>query len=70
LDFAAAAFVHNLLIEMRNRGGAILLVSEDLDELLKVADRILVMSSGEIAHESLRSELDLAAVGRFMGGSA
>jgi simple sugar transport system ATP-binding protein len=70
LDFAAAAFVHNLLIEMRNRGGAILLVSEDLDELLRVADRILVMSAGEIAHESLRAELDLAAVGRFMGGSA
>jgi simple sugar transport system ATP-binding protein len=70
LDFAAASSVHNLLIEMRNRGGAILLVSEDLDELLKVADRILVMSAGEIAHESLRAELDLAAVGRFMGGSA
>jgi simple sugar transport system ATP-binding protein len=68
LDFAATAFVHNQLIELRNRGGSVLLVSEDLDELMKIADRILVMSGGEIAHEALRGDLDLAAVGRYMGG--
>ncbi len=68
LDFAATAFVHNQLIELRNRGGSVLLVSEDLDELMKIADRILVLSSGEIAHESLRGDLDLAMVGRYMGG--
>jgi general nucleoside transport system ATP-binding protein len=70
LDFAATAFVHNQLIELRNRCGAVLLVSEDLDELMKVADRILVMSGGEIAHETLRADLDLAVVGRYMGGHA
>jgi ABC-type uncharacterized transport system ATPase subunit len=70
LDFAGTAFVHNQLIELRNRGGSVLLVSEDLDELMKVADRILVMSGGEIAHEALRADLDLAAVGRYMGGHA
>ena len=68
LDFAAAAFVQSQLIELRNRGGAVLLVSEDLDELMKVADRILVMSAGEFAHETLRAELDLAVIGRYMGG--
>jgi simple sugar transport system ATP-binding protein len=68
LDFAAIAFVHNQLIDLRNRGGSVLLVSEDLDELMKIADRILVMSSGEIAHETLRAELDLAVIGRYMGG--
>jgi general nucleoside transport system ATP-binding protein len=68
LDFAAAAFVHNKLVELRNSGGAVLLVSEDLDELMKLADRILVMSGGEVAHETLRAEVDLSVVGRYMGG--
>jgi len=68
LDFAATAFVHNQLIEMRNSGGAVLLISEDLDELMKLADRILVISDGAIAHETLRADLDLAVVGQFMGG--
>lgn len=68
LDFAACAFIHNRLIDLRNQGGSVLLVSEDLDELMKIADRILVMSGGEIAHETSRSDLDLAEIGRYMGG--
>ncbi len=68
LDFAATGFVHNQLVELRNGGGSVLLVSEDLDELMKIADRIVVMSDGRIAHESTRAELDLAVVGRYMGG--
>jgi general nucleoside transport system ATP-binding protein len=68
LDFAAAAFVHNQLLDLRNRGGAVLLSSEDLDELMKIADRILVMSGGEIAHETRRADLDLVVVGRYLGG--
>ena len=70
LDFAATAFVHNQLIELRNRGGSVLLVSEDLDELIKIADRIVVMSGGEIAHETVSADLDLTVVGRYMGGHA
>jgi simple sugar transport system ATP-binding protein len=68
LDFAASAFVHNHLVELRNQGGAVLLASEDLDELLKLADRIVVMSEGTIVHETVREELDLAVIGRYMGG--
>jgi simple sugar transport system ATP-binding protein len=70
LDFAATSFVHNQLMDLRNRGGSVLLVSEDLDELLKIADRIVVMSGGAIAHETRRAELDRALVGRYMGGHA
>ena len=70
LDFAAAAFVHNHLLDMRNRGGAVLLISEDLDELSKLADRIVVMSAGVIVHETSRADLDLAVVGRHMGAHA
>lgn len=68
LDFAATAVVHNQLMELRNRGGAVLLVSEDLDELMKLADRIVVMSAGRIVHETAGATVDLAAVGRYLGG--
>jgi simple sugar transport system ATP-binding protein len=67
LDFAATAFVHNQLLELRNRGGAVLLVSEDLDELSKLADRVIVVSGGGIVHETTRADLDLEVIGRHMG---
>jgi ABC-type uncharacterized transport system ATPase subunit len=70
LDFAATAFLHNRLVEMRNRGGALLLISEDLDELMQLADRILVMSGGVIAHETHNSQLDRAVIGSYFGGHA
>lgn len=70
LDFAAAASLHNRLIEMRNRGGALLLVSEDLDELVHLADRIVVMSGGVIAHETRPAELDRAVIGSHFSGTA
>ncbi|WP_290877656.1 ABC transporter ATP-binding protein, partial [Aquabacterium sp.] len=50
LDFAAVAEIHARIMAVRNQGGAVLLVSEDLDELLKLADRIVVMSEGRIVH--------------------
>jgi len=68
LDFAATAFVHNRLVDLRNRGGSVLLVSEDLEELLSLSDRILVMSGGRIVHETDRDSADVHAIGRYMGG--
>lgn len=49
LDVAAAAFVSRMLIEARARGAGVLLVAYDLDELLGVADRVLVMSRGRVS---------------------
>jgi simple sugar transport system ATP-binding protein len=68
LDLGATAFVHNHLLELRNSGGAVLLISEDLDELIKLCDRIVVMSEGTIVHETSRTEVDLSVIGRHMGG--
>ena len=48
LDVAAAALTHNVLLEQRSRGAGVLLVSEDLDELLKLADRIAVLFAGRL----------------------
>ena len=70
LDFAAVAEIHQRLMDVRNRGGAVLLISEDLDELLALSDRIAVMSEGRIVHEVDALVADRNTLGAFMGGSA
>jgi simple sugar transport system ATP-binding protein len=68
LDFAAVAEIHGRLMTARNRGAAVLLVSEDLDELLELADRIAVMSEGRIVFECAAAGADRRALGAHMGG--
>jgi simple sugar transport system ATP-binding protein len=68
LDFAAVADIRAQIIEARNRGAAVLLVSEDLDELLELADRILVMFDGRIVHETAGAAADRTTIGRAMAG--
>ena len=68
LDFAAVHEIHARIMAVRNRGGAVLLVSEDLDELLKLADRIVVMSEGRLVHACAAAEADRHVLGSFMGG--
>lgn len=70
LDFAAVADIHAQIVEARNRGTAVLLVSEDLDELLELSDRLLVMSHGRIVHETTPASADLTVIGRCMAGHA
>jgi simple sugar transport system ATP-binding protein len=70
LDFAATADIHTRLIDARNRGAAVLLLSEDLDELLSIADRLVVMSDGLIVHEVPAALADRQAIGAYMGGSS
>jgi general nucleoside transport system ATP-binding protein len=68
LDFAAVEFIHAQIVSARNRGVAVLLVSEDLDELLKLSDRIIVISGGKLVYESAIAEADFATIGRSMAG--
>ncbi len=68
LDFAAVDFIHHAIVDARNRGVAVLLVSEDLDELLALADRILVISEGKFVYESDIAEADLSLIGQRMAG--
>jgi general nucleoside transport system ATP-binding protein len=67
LDVAATEFVHDMLLAMRARGTAILLVSDDLDEILKLSDRLMVLYDGAVAGEfspdSSRHEIGLAMTG-------
>jgi simple sugar transport system ATP-binding protein len=66
LDVAAAAEIRGRIVEARNAGGAVLLLSEDLDELLELADRIVVMFEGRLVHETLREDADVHTIGRYM----
>ncbi|HXZ03079.1 MAG TPA: ABC transporter ATP-binding protein [Stellaceae bacterium] len=68
LDFAAVAQIHAEIIAARNRGAAVLLVSGDLDEILEIADRIVVMFNGRLVHETPIGEADLVEIGRHMAG--
>ncbi len=68
LDFAAVAQIHAEIMDARNRGAAVLLVSEDLDELLELADRLVVMFHGELVYETRASEANLTEIGRHMAG--
>jgi simple sugar transport system ATP-binding protein len=68
LDFAAVEYIHAQLIEARNRGVAMLLVSEDLDELLALADRMFVMTDGALVYESATENADLNTIGQRMAG--
>lgn len=68
LDFAAVAEIHSRILGVRERGGAVLLISEDLDELLELADRIVVMSEGRIVHETPAAIAERHVLGAHMGG--
>lgn len=70
LDFAAVTEIHARLIQARDRGTAVLLISEDLDELLQLADRIVVISEGRIVHEVAAAAASRQEIGAYMGGRA
>ncbi|RVU49256.1 ABC transporter ATP-binding protein [Rubrivivax rivuli] len=68
LDFTAVAEVHARLRAARDGGSAVLMVSEDLDELLQLADRIVVMSEGRFVHACDCAGASRHDIGRHMGG--
>jgi simple sugar transport system ATP-binding protein len=69
LDIGATEAVHNLLIEQRDAGAAILLISEDLDELLSLSDRLIVMYEGRIVGEMPAEGADIHTIGLMMAGT-
>ena len=69
VDIAGSAFIHNLIVAFRDGGGAVLLVSELLDEILAISDRIVCLFvNGQIIGELSRSEASVETVGRMMLG--
>jgi simple sugar transport system ATP-binding protein len=70
LDFAAVADIRAQIVDARNRGAAVLLVSEDLDEIFELSDRIFVMFHGQLVHEVPAAQADIRVIGRHMAGHA
>jgi len=68
LDFAAVAEIHGRILAARDAGAAVLLVSGDLDELLELSDRIVVMFDGKLVHETPIASADVGVIGRCMAG--
>jgi simple sugar transport system ATP-binding protein len=66
LDIAATAEIRSRIAGVRNAGAAVLLISEDLDELLELADRIVVMFEGRLVYETSRAQADLHTIGHYM----
>jgi general nucleoside transport system ATP-binding protein len=70
VDIGAIEFIHARLRALRDAGGAVLLVSSELDEILALSDRVLVMAGGRIAGELPISACDEATLGKLMAGVA
>jgi simple sugar transport system ATP-binding protein len=68
LDVGATEYVHQVLIEQRSEGTAILLISEDLDEILALSDRIIVIYEGEIMGEVITEQASPEQLGLMMAG--
>lgn len=68
LDIGATGFVHDKLVKARDEGGAVVLISADIDEVMKVADRIIVMYEGKIMGEVSGKNPDMNKISSMMGG--
>ncbi len=69
LDVGATEFVRNRLLECRNQGAAVLLISADLDEIMKLSDRIAVLYEGRIMGTVLAEDARVETIGLMMAGS-
>lgn len=70
VDIGAIEFIHQRLIDMRDKGAAILLVSVELEEVLSLSDRIVVMFDGKIVGERVNKDVTDRELGLLMAGVA
>ena len=68
VDVGAAATIRNALMRLRDDGAAVLVVSEEVDELFEICDRIAVMYRGHLSPAMPKSEMNIEIVGRWMSG--
>lgn len=69
LDVGAIEYIHSQLVKKRDEGKAVLLVSLELDEVMSISDRILVMHEGEIVGEFDPKETSVSELGLYMAGT-
>ena len=69
VDIGAIEFIHKSIVEKRNAGCAVLLVSADLDEVFRLSDRIITMYEGRVTGTFLPGEIDKEGIGYYMTGA-
>ena len=69
VDIGAIEFIHNRILEKKAEGAAILLCSADLDEVLRLSDRVITVYEGRITGEFDRNHLEKTEIGYYMTGS-
>ncbi|HEY4164059.1 MAG TPA: ATP-binding cassette domain-containing protein, partial [Dongiaceae bacterium] len=69
LDAGAAAAIRQALLDLADRGAAVVVISQDLDELMEIADRIAVIAGGRLSEARPASTLTVAEIGILMGGN-
>ncbi len=70
VDVGASQFIYKQLVSIRDAGACVVVIAFDLDELLALSDRVLVMYSGHIVADMPRDEADHAEMGAFMTGAS
>ena len=70
MNFAAVIRIHDEITAARNGGASVLLISEDLDKVFELADRVLLMFEGRLAFETRPGPEARGPVGRAMAGMA
>jgi simple sugar transport system ATP-binding protein len=70
VDVGAAAAIHQVLLDLSAEGCAIIVISEELDELFQLSDRLVVMASGTLTDAVERADFDCDAVGLAMAGQS
>ena len=68
LDLGAVSNVHDILLAERNRGAAVLFISAELQEVMALSDRIIVLFSGEIMGDLVGETADQTVIGQMMLG--
>lgn len=69
VDAAAAAAIRQALLDLANQGTAIVVISQDLDELMEISDQFAVLNEGRLSPLRPTSELTIDAIGLMMGGA-
>ncbi len=70
VDAGAAAAIHQALLQLAKEGAAILIISQDLDELMAICDRIAVIADGRLTQAQPVATLTVESIGINMGGNA
>ena len=68
VDIGAIEQIHRILVEMRDAGKSVLVISADLDEIFSLSDRILVLYRGRIVANVTADQTTPEEIGRYMGG--